>query len=426
MFESNTTVLYGINSLTEIVKKSISGEVLYATTTGEGFYGGIKLLDVIDVGTLSKSKNISIIICSMYVAEITESLLSEEVTIGAISYYNSYLGTVFPVSTHQSENFLKNELLYAFYDMSTSLASFDIYRFALVAEAERRIKGLKQIHFIIVPKRSIRPGSINVYVMHDEEDIKWRIDHILIPILNCIPSTIGVSNLAYREEVNNFLSVDSRQIYPSGYSLKNVNKMVTFSETIKYISSPNDFSFFETSSQSIEMVANYIKEFVGNKKIITITLREYGYPDKRNNNLIEWEKFINSLDTTIYYPIIIRDTYKSTTKLPLSLRKISDFPLASIDIGIRVALYKVAYLNFCVPNGPTVLLFHIKGCHTLLIRHNDDSVHSVSKHTVELDGFPEDEQPIFAEEGKQYVYWGEETYDNITDAFEQYEKNRIS
>lgn len=92
----------------------------------------------------------------------------------------------------------------------------------------------------------------------------------------------------------------------------------------------------------------WIEQNCGSKKLITITLRESSYQIERNSNLSAWAGFIISIDQSLYFPVIVRDTDKALDQLPL-------FPEASFNIHIRAALYKLSYLNMTVSNGPFVI-----------------------------------------------------------------------
>jgi len=95
---------------------------------------------------------------------------------------------------------------------------------------------------------------------------------------------------------------------------------------------------------------NNLKKELGNKEIITISLRESSYLNYRNSDLESWFLTCKYLKNKGYQPIIIRD-FEKTYKKKDKLNKFTLFPEATQNINLRAAIYKVAKHNFFPDSG---------------------------------------------------------------------------
>ena len=105
----------------------------------------------------------------------------------------------------------------------------------------------------------------------------------------------------------------------------------------------------------LEFIQKWIQTVPGNRKVVTINLREAPYWNARNSNLEAWAKFARSLDPSLYYPVFIRDTYSALDPVPPELEGLNLFPEIPWHIDLRAALYEKSYLNLFVNNGPAIL-----------------------------------------------------------------------
>ena len=110
-------------------------------------------------------------------------------------------------------------------------------------------------------------------------------------------------------------------------------------------------------------------KYLGNKKPVTLTLREVGYNEHRNSNRPEWHKLAQWLHSQGEHVIIVRDTAKATE--PLGGHQIC--PEASVDLHARAALYRAAKANLFVCNGPFTLALFDKTPWLLFADVSDDA-----------------------------------------------------
>jgi hypothetical protein len=88
--------------------------------------------------------------------------------------------------------------------------------------------------------------------------------------------------------------------------------------------------------------------FPKNDKLVTITLREASYETERNSNVDEWVKAAHAIANAGYEVVFVRDTAKAGQAMdPFPIN-----PGASVDLEHRGALYRSAFCNLFVSNGP--------------------------------------------------------------------------
>jgi hypothetical protein len=288
--------------------------------------------------------------------------------------------------------------------------------FAILAEAERAKQQCDHIYFIIVPNRSSNKDYIGLNLFHSEADIHWRLEHITKPAFNCIPTCIGVSQLGYREEAHCRYS-DEKYIFPHAYVEKNYKHQWCLNDYQPIIKAGFDLAVLTPPKNAEEIVESFVQSFSNNKKIITVTLREYDKQSDRSNNISQWIKFLDSIDQTKFFPVIVRDTYYSAQRLPKELKAYTSFPLASVDLSIRLALYKKAYLNMGVSSGPLYPIHFLSKARAIIFQFVSKTNPSNTIHTLKNHGTPQGEHYYFRDNDFQRIIWQDDTNENINNAF---------
>ena len=115
--------------------------------------------------------------------------------------------------------------------------------------------------------------------------------------------------------------------------------------------------------EELRAVDAWTKAHAGSRRVVTITLRRYGYMPRRNSNLLAWIVFARGLDATRYCPVFIPDTNDTIEGLPKELRDFLVFPEAAWNIPLRMALYERAFLNLGV-NCPWASPGSMRACAT--------------------------------------------------------------
>ena len=106
--------------------------------------------------------------------------------------------------------------LYAFYDLQMSPVTFDFFQFLILADLDRRARGLGKLHVVIIPEATdIRKKF--VLDRFDEVDMNWRIRQILVPGCSLMPSCGGlVTVCGSRTEAANFFFDGRFKCVPRG------------------------------------------------------------------------------------------------------------------------------------------------------------------------------------------------------------------
>jgi hypothetical protein len=189
------------------------------------------------------------------------------------------------------------------------------------------------------PNQGFQKLNISPYSV---EEKKFRMLHLLYPICTMMGldySTEGNPELFPNVRNSDVLTAENR------ISLADILK--------QYEEAP--LFWPKASEKAIEMVQQQFQ-----KPPVVITLRET-YTKDRNSNTKEWVQFAKHVSKTNQV-VFVRDTdcwngpllYKN--KGESGYNQFMTFPVASVDLDMRLALYKCAKINFSVGGGSTNLL----------------------------------------------------------------------
>src|SRR5262249_931890 len=76
------------------------------------------------------------------------------------------------------------------------------------------------------------------------------------------------------------------------------------------------------------------------RRLVTVTLRDYDYMPARNSNIEAWTAFARGLDPHLYLAVIVPDTDHTIAGLPAGLADFVLLPEAAWSVGLRMALYQ--------------------------------------------------------------------------------------
>lgn len=186
---------------------------------------------------------------------------------------------------------------------------------------------------------------------------------------------------------------------------------------------------FTPPQWAFDQAHNLLNAF--DKPVITVTLRESNWQPERNTNTEAWMRFAYENRRTFAF-VFIRDTAKAHDPLDAWVHQfdsrfisqatadIRTFSLASINAFVRCALYQSAFLNCFTCNGPQEWA------------HLTDAPYLIFKQIIpELPDWPGGNvegwrNQAHLEVGQQFPWaskrqvmtWTDDTYENITEAFE--------
>lgn len=347
-------VVYGTGAAAEALLK-MRGEGFqssgFASTQGGGIFQGQGVMKAVELAAWPEA---DIVIASSFLTPILETLAALGVEGRRIWWYFHAQDRFVPYDELGSTP-AKAEILYAFYDLAMNPSTYDAVTFAARADAERRRRGLPYLHFIIVPSLITggRPGDLEL--LGGAANVGWRQTYIIGAVFRLVPAARGVTQLASREEAD-AISGAAPQVFPRLYHTAN-----PADEHILKLCYEDKRDGFEprmlkAPDKAKHFVARFLEPQQHGRKLLVLTLREYEFQPDRNNDMAAWGAFLKNLDPDQYYVVVLRDTDQIYTKMPAPLDGFNDFPLASLDVNFRMALYEAAYLNLTVMTGPAGLL----------------------------------------------------------------------
>ncbi len=414
------TILYGINAVTNNLYRDIEDKanVLIATTDGSGTFGGHRTHTLEEIAALDHEEIDRIIICSMFVDEIFNSLTRSNIPENIIFFFNIQKSKTLLCSTELSAPPVGGDTMYAMFDLAKNIASYDAVRFTILAELERKRRKKKHLHFIIVPKHWKDGSQKGINSSHDDDLVFWRMQNIVKPAFELLESTIGVSNPVFREQVSALLE-DEADIFPANYSISYGGEVLTEFHYRPYIDEGYSLCVLKAPKMAYQLVDQFIEQNCAGKKLVTLTMREYANDMDRNSHLDDWAQFAHSLDKNIYHPVVVRDGFKCGEKLPDAFDGISQMPVAALNLHVRFALYDRAAINMGSNAGPAYLFPFVPktACAAFFEVRNHCS--GTSELDLEKLGVTKGEDIYYMFEDNQILFWGEENYENFQTAFAQ-------
>jgi len=292
------------------------------------------------------------------------------------------------------------ETLFAYYDLDVYPISYDIAWFVVWADLKRQQRGLQRLQCVFIPCRNeaTRKYPDGYDAVIDRESRAWRFQNICVPVASLLPNTgIVVSNGPILTEAVN--SIAHTRV-PRGHppDLPSIYRQTTADLT----SQGSNWKALSASQQGLRYVTEWLDNHVGDRKPIVITLRQYGVDVERNSALDEWLVFAKTLDPTIYCPIIVPDTDNSLNFIP-GFSDIPQFALAAWNVGLRMAIYEMAYLNMFVNSGPGSLCMLNRQCRYIFFKVVTPTA-LASEETLRQMGFERNSSPSFATPFQKWVW----------------------
>ncbi len=247
----------------------------------------------------------------------------------------------------------REPVLTAFYDLEVSPVSFDFSAFAILAEMEKVRRKCAELHIVILPAGDggFRQDDTEYHVINKA----WRLNNIVIPHLATMPLRPRLTVCAARSDAEEIERAGTGPIFPEGYHTSQPTSAFMWSHIAAASARGESIPSLHASEQARAYMGQWLQSHIGDRKPVTITLRESTHAAVRNSNFDAWLEFARRLDTDIYHPIFVRDTEKLFGDETDELMEFTTCSLASLNVDLRMALYELSWLNTMVPGGPTVL-----------------------------------------------------------------------
>ncbi len=321
-----------------------------------------------------------------------------------------------------------DKTLYCFYDLDLHPISFDIAYFLVASEIERITHSLDKIHVCIVPMKNAaeRPVPSDYNLVVDLDSRMWRVENILLQVPHLIQSVKGLTIFGSKDEALIFRGF-CRNVYPAPINKLQNREPHHVDFFNKILETPSKFFIenkgwgFRASKQAKKYVKEWLKDRIDGKLPVVITLRQYQVDPQRNSDENAWCEFADYLIKKNYAPIFIPDTDLASEIPKTKYKNYFVYEAASWSIGLRMAIYEIAYLNMFVNTGPNSLAVLSDNCRYLFFKIIVDDVALTSVNFLEWLGFKIGEQPTFCSEFQKWVWNGYDSFDKLVNEFEKME-----
>jgi hypothetical protein len=312
------------------------------------------------------------------------------------------------------------DVLHAFYDLGVAPVSFDFLWFLVGADLERRRRGLASVHAVIVPglRGGLRRETAELESALDATARRARIFTILVPACTLLPSLSGVTVAGSRTQAEGLVKATGGSVFPARYE----PALPLYPGPQEPLRAAREegarIAVLRAPAADLRSVDAWLAANGCDGRVVSITLRSYGYVPDRNSNIAAWAAFARGLPGSRFSVVIVPDSEQCFTGVPAELDGLPIFSEAALALGLRMALYERAYLNLGVNNGPMGLCWLNERTRYLTFKILNDRVLQTTAEYMEFLGFATGRSLPFATEWQRWV-WAEDDLPIITDAFEE-------
>ncbi len=297
-----------------------------------------------------------------------------------------------------------NETMYAFYDLAVAPVTFDAVWFTVAADLARRAAGRRHLHFVIVPGRleGFRQEHDAYEALVDREARRWRIQNMLLPVFGLLEATAGMTVAASRDEAR-YMRDRARAVFPDRYD----PALPTYAHTHEVIAAARrgePTAVLRAPVEARRTIDRYFRAHAGGRKVLSITLRDYGFGAARNSNHAAWAAFSRALDPAEWFAVFVPETTRTVEPPRPELEGLAMLPEAAWNVGLRLALYEAADLNMSVNTGPIYLASFAPDAPNIVFKLAEESVDQTTTAFMEGLGFVPGETPSCLNRHTRWVW----------------------
>jgi len=313
----------------------------------------------------------------------------------------------------------RRDTLTLFYDLEVAPITYDLTVFLAVGEAERRRLGLRDLAVVFVPGRK---DGVRAEMKAYEEAIgpdarRWRLHNLCIPLTTLVPSCGGYTLCRARDEAVALHRACGKYVLPENYSpffpmppdTRDLIRMSKAGQELKVFASP---------PPALAYVRAWLADKLEGRRLITITLRDSAFTPQRNSNLAAWTEFARELDPRAYFVVFIPDSENAWRPMPERGRDCVAFREACWNVGLRSAIYELAWLNLGSSGGPLGLCNFNPKARYLMFKIVTPDVPQATASVLAERGYVIGEQPPFVGPGQEWV-WEPDDLEVIRRAFQR-------
>lgn len=349
------TIVFGTGSAAALLIErhgSKLGHLYFANTTGAGEFQGQPVIAITEIAALSDSAEI--IVASSFVRPILVVLDELGVSRERVWWYRAERDCFVPGAAVQVLP-APTDILNAFYDLACHDSLHDAAVFAARAEAARRRRRLRAINFLIVPGADVML-----------RDRLGEPSGMAEAVFRLVPSAAGCARLACREDAETIAQAGAR--FPAGYDIAAPRGEATLRLVRDDLRDGFDPRILAAPVPARELVARQVRQYLGDRRLVTFSLREFPGEPERGGSLAGWSEVLARFPAERYHIVVLRAPDCAYDQLPEALSSYADFPQASADPAFRLALYELADLNLMDNQDSAALLIFSAKCRYRICR----------------------------------------------------------
>lgn len=252
----------------------------------------------------------------------------------------------------------KNIFFYAIYDLNTHSPSYNFISFLLAAENFCK-KNKYEYFSIIIVEQNINPKLKyeDLNNSYGEDSLNYRNFNLFPSLASLATNCMEFLYLKNRQTLKKIIK--NKDTFPNNYGFYYGGDTELYKLESELKNNLIDTELKE-NSHFHKIVSEWLSILAPSKKVVTITIRNSKFDIVRNMKIREYLKFCMKLDFNKFYVIFIPDSDQPVlySEFENKFLKNELGYAASYSVNIRLALYRHAFTNIMVPNGPNNLVLY--------------------------------------------------------------------
>lgn len=274
--------------------------------------------------------------------------------------------------------------LVAFYDLAVEPITHEFLWFMAHAELERRRRGLSHGKVVLI---SGWHGDLGYDVAHLTDPIppdrrRQLLTELIAPLIRLFSHWSGEPAPVSRQAADHLVGA-ARHRFPADYHPA-IPALSHVHAPRPVLAAGPDGQAVVVPSDALRIVADWLADRAGGRRVVAITIRDDGVHPGRNSALSDWLAFAGTLDPGRYFPVFVPD---ERVPLPAAM-PYGVFPQGAGDPLLRAALYELAFLNMGINSGPMQLCILNRRCNFLLFRMINEGMRETATDFLVRRGLP--------------------------------------
>lgn len=294
------------------------------------------------------------------------------------------------------------------YDLTANPISFDFFFFLEAASIIKEIENYEMIQiFIKIPEGYFKNEYIllesDTFSKHNTDTNTQKINNQILSAFKYFKNIHRVDYVKEFDDNIDYYFGPEHVHHAKYYQILNFN--------------PDKKINLQSNVLDKEIIKNYIQTLnTNNKKVVTVSIRNYHDATQRNSNLNEWKKAIQTLKKDFFVVLVPDSSELSNNFQGVKSYEYLNFNHiaieAAINFDIRLALYECVDLNLFVNNGPCVVASLSNDVKFLMFKILVDGIpHTEAPFLRDL-GYVINENPKYLNKKQKYI-WKDDTAENI-------------